>query len=133
MPARKEDPQVEAKHEATFYGYPFYWERLAAKVILGLAAIFIGFSILVAAFGTGFAAGRFTAGGKDGRYGMMGRGNYCQQYEKGGFGPGMMNRDGKRFRNGPGQGLGQRPVYPDPQSSGSGSEELPPSNAPAIP
>ncbi len=132
MPAKKEAPPVEATPEGLAYTRPYYGTHIAVKVVLSLIALFIGFSILIAAFGTGFLAGRFTSRG-DGRQGMMGRGYYSQEYGRTGYGPGMMNRGGGRYMNGPGQGTGQCPVYPGYQSSGSDSEELPPNNAPVTP
>lgn len=129
MPAKKEAPPVEATPETPLYTRPFFCAHIAAKVIFSLIALFVGFSILVAAFGTGFAAGRFTSRG-DGHNGMMGRGQYGHGQQNG---RGMMN--GNQLKNGPGQDQGrdQCPVYPDKQSSGSGSEELPPNNAPVTP
>ncbi len=134
MPAKKEAPPVEATHEFPVSGHPYFYGHIVAKVVLCLIALFIGFSMLVAAFGTGFAAGRFTAR-DDGRRGMMGgRGYYGQEYGRQGYGTGMMNPGGGRlYRNGPGQGKGQCPGYPGNQSYGSGSEELPPNNAPVTP
>lgn len=130
MPAKKEIP-VEATHETLVGTHQFYGAHIAARIVIVLIALFIGFTLLVAAFGTGFAAGRFTSRGNDIRYGMMGRGGYgySQQY-----GRGMMNLDGDRYgKNGPGQGRGQCPVYPGDQSYGSGTQELPPNNAPVTP
>jgi hypothetical protein len=126
MPAKKEAPPVETVPETMYHTGPFCG-HVATKAVVCLIALFIGFTILIAAFGTGFAAGRFTSHG-DGRNGMMGRGGYTQQY-----GRGMM--DGSDYMNGSGRGNGksQCPVYPDKQSSGSDSEELPPNNAPVTP
>jgi hypothetical protein len=129
MPAKKEEPVIEATPEVHVHKGMFCCMHLGVRLVLCFIALFIGFSILVAAFGTGFAAGRFTSHG-DSRNGMMGRGGYSQEY-----GRGMMNRGGYGYKNGSeqGQGLGQCPVTPDNQSSGSGSEELPPNNAPVTP
>lgn len=133
MPAKKEAPPVEEIQETPVYTRP-YCSHIAAKAVLCLVALFVGFSILVAAFGTGFAAGRFTSHGKDGRYGMMGRGGYGRYYGREGYGRGMMNRDGYEFgKNGLGQGRGQCPAFPDNLSNGDDSEELPPNNAPVTP
>jgi hypothetical protein len=137
MPAKKETPAVETTVEAPAHACLFCRIHIVAKIVICLFALFIGFSIFVAALGTGFAAGRFTSRGND-RNGMMNKGGYGQQY-----GGGMMNRGSGSgscedcYENGPdvsqGQGLGQCPVIPDNQSNGSGSEELPPNNAPVIP
>ncbi|MFA5866481.1 MAG: hypothetical protein WC891_00740 [Actinomycetota bacterium] len=132
MPAKKEAPTVEATPEVPLSGHPYFCAHIAAKVVICLIALFVGFSILIAAFGTGFLAGRFTSRG-DGRQGMMSRGYYAQEYGRKGNGPGMINRGGGQYKNGPGQGKGQCPVYPGNQSYGSGSEELPPNNAPVTP
>jgi hypothetical protein len=130
MPAKKETP-VEATPETPVYPHQFYGAHIAVRVVICLFALFIGFSLLVAAFGTGFAAGRFTSRGKDAGYGMMGRGGYGNSQQ---YGRGMMSRDGDRYgKNGPGQGRGQCPVYPGDQSYGSGTQELPPNNAPVTP
>jgi hypothetical protein len=130
MPAKKEEPKIEATPEVPVHRGLYCGTHLAAKLIICSFALFLGFSILVAAFGTGFAAGRLTSRG-DSRDGMMKRGGYGQQY-----GGGMMNRGGSDYyKNGPGQnqGKGQCPVIPDNQSNGSDSEELPPNNAPVTP
>lgn len=128
MPVKKEVTPVQATPETPVSARPFCDTHIAAKIVIGLTALFIGFSVLVAAFGTGFAAGRFTA--RDGgRYEMMSRANDCQQYSRGTF-----NRDGRQFKkNGFGQGRSQRPGYPDGRSSGSDSYMLPPNNAPETP
>jgi hypothetical protein len=129
MPAKKEAPPVEEIQETPVSAHPYWHMHIATKTVLCLVALFIGFSLLVAAFGTGFIAGRFTSRGEGGRYGMMGRGGYSQEY-----GRGMTSRDGYEYgKSGSSQGRSQCPVNPGNQSNGSDSEELPPNNAPVTP